>query len=144
MRTSIDVERGAGGIGGTTLTIRKFHSKQFTADELVRIGSLTDGLLNTLAEAIRARHNILISGGTSTGKTTLLNAIGTSTPEAERIVLIEDTAEIQLEKANSVRFEARREQPGLPAVTIRHLVRAALRHRPDRIVLGEVCANNRS
>jgi pilus assembly protein CpaF len=125
-------------IGGTTLTIRKFHSKQFTADELVRIGSLTRELLDKLTEAIHARHNILISGGTGTGKTTLLNALGIFIPEIERIVLIEDTAEIQLEKPNLVRFEARREQPDLPAVTIRHLVRAALRHRPDRIVLGEV------
>lgn len=125
-------------IGGTTLTIRKFHSKQFTADELVRIGSLTRELLDTLTAAIHARHNILISGGTGTGKTTLLNALGIFIPDIERIVLIEDTAEIQLEKPNLVRFEARREQPDLPAVTIRHLVRAALRHRPDRIVLGEV------
>jgi pilus assembly protein CpaF len=125
-------------IGGTTLTIRKFHSKQYTADELVRIGSLTAELLDALTAAIHARHNILISGGTGTGKTTLLNALGIFIPEIERIVLIEDTAEIQLEKPNLVRFEARREQPDLPAVTIRHLVRAALRHRPDRMVLGEV------
>ncbi len=73
-----------------------------------------------------------------TGKTTLLNALAASIPDQERIVIIEDTAEIQLDKPNLVRFEARREQPDLPAVTIRDLVRATLRHRPDRILLGEV------
>lgn len=125
-------------IGGTTLTIRKFHSKQFTASELVRIGSLTTEVLDALRAAILGRHNILISGGTGTGKTTLLNALAAFIPEIERIVLIEDTAEIQLDKPNLVRFEARREQPDLPAVAIRDLVRASLRHRPDRILLGEV------
>lgn len=125
-------------IGGTTLTIRKFHSKRFTAEELVRIGSLTGEVLASLRAAILERDNILISGGTGTGKTTLLNALASFIPEVERIVLIEDTAEIQLEKPNLVRFEARREQPELPAVTIRDLVRASLRHRPDRILLGEV------
>ncbi|MBN9662289.1 MAG: CpaF family protein [Acidobacteria bacterium] len=125
-------------IGGTTLTIRKFHSQRFTAEELVRIGSLTRGLLHQIRVAIENRENILISGGTGTGKTTLLNALANFIGDRERIVLIEDTAEIQLEKPNLVRFEARREQPGIPAVAIRDLVRATLRHRPDRIVLGEV------
>jgi pilus assembly protein CpaF len=125
-------------IGGTTLTIRKFHSRQFTAGELIRIGSLTESSLRQLREAIADRRNILISGGTGTGKTTLLNALAASIADGERIVIIEDTAEIQLDKPNLVRFEARREQPGLPAVTIRDLVRATLRHRPDRILLGEV------
>lgn len=125
-------------IGGTTLTIRKFHSQRFTAEELVRIGSLTPALLEQIQAAIESRENILISGGTGTGKTTLLNALANFIGDSERIVVIEDTAEIQLEKPNLVRFEARREQPGIPAVTIRDLVRATLRHRPDRIVLGEV------
>jgi len=125
-------------IGGTTLTIRKFHSRQFTAAELVRIGSLTPEALGHLRKAIADRQNILISGGTGTGKTTLLNALAASIADQERIVIIEDTAEIQLDKPNLVRFEARREQPDLPAVTIRDLVRATLRHRPDRILLGEV------
>jgi pilus assembly protein CpaF len=125
-------------IGGTTLTIRKFHSQRFAAEELVRIGSLTPALLEELQGAIESRQNILISGGTGTGKTTLLNALANFISDGERIVVIEDTAEIQLEKPNVVRFEARREQPGIPAVTIRDLVRATLRHRPDRILLGEV------
>ena len=125
-------------IGGTTLTIRKFHSQRFTAEELVRIGSLTPALLDQLRSAIECRQNILISGGTGTGKTTLLNALANFIGNRERIVVIEDTAEIQLEKPNLVRFEARREQAGIRAVTIRDLVRATLRHRPDRIVLGEV------
>jgi pilus assembly protein CpaF len=80
----------------------------------------------------------LISGGTGTGKTTLLNALAAFIPAAERIVVIEDTSEIQLEHANLVRLETRREQPNLPAVTIRDLLKATLRLRPDRILLGEV------
>ena len=125
-------------VGGTTLTIRKFHSRLFTADELVRIGTLPQAVLDQARDAILWNDNILISGGTGTGKTTLLNAIAAYIPDDDRLVLIEDTAEMQVDKPNIVRFEARREQPDLPAVTIRDLVRAALRHRPDRIILGEV------
>ena len=88
--------------------------------------------------AIEANKNILISGGTSTGKTTLLNALAVFLPANDRVVLIEDTAELQIDRPNLVRFEARREQAGLPAVTIRELLRATLRHRPDRIIVGEV------
>jgi pilus assembly protein CpaF len=80
----------------------------------------------------------LLSGGTSSGKTTLLTALGKFIPADERLLLIEDTAEIQLAHTNLVRFEARREQNGAPAVSIRDLLKAALRHRPDRILLGEV------
>ena len=125
-------------IGGTTLTIRKFHTKLYTADELVRSGSLPAPVMDELREAIQSRKNIVISGGTSTGKTTLLNALATLITGEDRIVLIEDTAEIQLEHANLVSLEARREQPGQPAVTIRDLLRTTLRLRPDRIILGEV------
>jgi pilus assembly protein CpaF len=125
-------------LGGTTLTIRKFQSRHFTADALVRIGTLTSDQLHIVRRAIDARENILISGGTGTGKTTLLNALAAFLPPNDRLVLIEDTAELQLDAPNLVRFEARREQPGLPAVTIRELLRATLRHRPDRILVGEV------
>jgi pilus assembly protein CpaF len=125
-------------VGGTTLTIRKFQSRFFTAEELVRIGTITPEVLHRLRQAIERNRNILISGGTGTGKTTLLNALSAFIPEGERLILIEDTAEIQIDKSNLVRFEARREQANLPAVTIRDLLRSALRHRPDRIILGEV------
>lgn len=125
-------------VGGTTLTIRKFQSRLFTTDELVKIGSMPAEVLRHLERAISARLNILISGGTGTGKTTLLNALAGFIADEDRIVLIEDTSEIQIDKPNLVRLEARREQPNLPAVTIRDLLRATLRHRPDRIILGEV------
>jgi pilus assembly protein CpaF len=125
-------------LGGTTLTIRKFQARHFTVDELVRIGTLTADQLHAVRQAIDARDNILISGGTGTGKTTLLNALASCLPVDDRLVVIEDTAELQLEAPNLVRFEARRDQPGLPAITIRDLLRATLRHRPDRILVGEV------
>jgi pilus assembly protein CpaF len=125
-------------LGGTTLTIRKFHSRYFSPEELVQIGTLTREQLAMLEHAIQARDNILISGGTGTGKTTLLNALAAFLLPEDRLVLIEDTAELQLEASNLVRFEARREQIGVPPVTIRDLLRATLRHRPDRILLGEV------
>src|SRR3954469_7297760 len=125
-------------IGGTTLTIRKFQTRFFTAEELVRIGAMTTGVLKHIQSAIARNENILISGGTSTGKTTMLNALTAFLPAHDRIVLIEDTAELQIDRPNLVRFEARREQPCLPAVTIRDLLRATLRHRPDRIIVGEV------
>jgi pilus assembly protein CpaF len=125
-------------LDGTTLTIRKFQTQHFTAEALVAIGTITAGELQALHTAIDARQNILISGGTGTGKTTLLNALTAYLPASDRVVLIEDTAELQLDAENLVRFEARREQPGLPAVSIRDLLRATLRHRPDRILVGEV------
>ncbi len=125
-------------VGGTTLTIRKFQTQFFTAEELVRIGTMTASMLARVQEAIGRNDNILISGGTSTGKTTLLNALSAFVPLTDRVVLIEDTAELHVDRPNLVRFEARREQPGLPAVTIRDLLRATLRHRPDRIIVGEV------
>lgn len=125
-------------VAGTVLAIRKFHGKRYTADELVRIGTVPFNLLNELRDAIECRRNILISGGAGTGKTTLLNALAAFIPETERIVVIEDTSELQLQMPNLVRLEARREQGGLPPVTIRDLLRTTLRLRPDRIILGEV------
>ena len=125
-------------IGGTTLTIRKFQYRLFTTDELVRIGTLTAEVVAHVQCAVERRENILISGGTSTGKTTLLNALADLLPGGDRLILIEDTAELRLNRPNIVRFEARREQPGMPAVSIRDLLKATMRHRPDRILLGEV------
>jgi pilus assembly protein CpaF len=130
-------------VTGPALTIRKF-TRRYTLDDLVAVGSLSARLADQLTTAVSHQQNILISGGTGTGKTTLLNALAARIPDDDRIVLIEETAEIHLNKPNLVRFEARRaqiplgqEQP-LPAVTISDLVRATLRHRPDRIIVGEV------
>jgi pilus assembly protein CpaF len=125
-------------LGGVTLTIRKFNSRHFDIEDLIRSGTLDRGLANRLEDYLLQRRNLLISGGTGTGKTTLLTALGKFIPADERILLIEDTAEIQLAHENLVRFEARREQNGTPAVSIRDLLKAALRHRPDRILVGEV------
>jgi pilus assembly protein CpaF len=125
-------------IHGVTLTIRKFNSHKLTMKDLIQVGTLTTELAAQLEEYVAQRENILICGGTSSGKTTLANVLTEFIPNHERIVLIEDTAEIQIQKENVLRFEARREQNGLPAVTIRDLLKATLRHRPDRIILGEI------
>src|ERR1700682_882631 len=125
-------------LGGVTLTIRKFNTRHFEMEDLILAGTLDRPLANHLEDYVLARKNILIAGGTGTGKTTLLSILGKFIPQEERVLVIEDTAEIQLAQENLVRFEARREQNGLPAVAIRDLLKAALRHRPDRIVLGEI------
>jgi len=125
-------------LGGVTLTIRKFSARSFEMTDLVRVGTLNHALANLLEDYVLARKNILIAGGTGTGKTTLASILGKFIPPEERILVIEDTSEIHLTQANLVRFEARREQNGIPAVPIRDLLKAALRHRPDRIILGEV------
>jgi pilus assembly protein CpaF len=125
-------------VGGVTLTIRKFHNRWFSVEELVRMGSLNPELSKALIEAIACRKNVLISGGTGSGKTTLLNALARLIPDTDRIVVVEETAEIQLAKPNVVRWEARGSRPDVAAVTIRDLVRASLRHRPDRLLVGEV------
>lgn len=125
-------------IHGVTLTIRKFNSNRFTVEDLVRIGTLDGDLATVLQGYVQNRQNILISGGTGCGKTTLLNALGVFIPDDDRILLIEYTSEIHLEKPNLVRFEARQAQQDLPVITIRDLLKASLRHRPDRIILGEI------
>ena len=125
-------------IHGVALTIRKFNSHRFKMKDLVDVGTLTPELAAELENYVAERKNILICGGTSSGKTTLANVLTEFIPARERVVLIEDTAEIQIQRDNVLRFEARREQNGLPAVTIRDLLKATLRHRPDRIILGEI------
>jgi len=125
-------------LGGVTLTIRKFTARRFDIEDLIRTGTLDENVAKHLEVYVRTRKNILISGGTGTGKTTLLNILGKFIGDDERILLIEDTAEIQLCQPNLVRFEARPAQNALPAVTIRDLLKASLRHRPDRIILGEI------
>jgi len=125
-------------LSGVTLTIRKFNTRHFEMQDLINAGMLDRPLANRLEDYVLARKNILISGGTGTGKTTLLNILGRFIPEDERILLIEDTAEIQMAQPNLVRFEARQAQNGIPAVAICDLLKASLRHRPDRIILGEI------
>jgi pilus assembly protein CpaF len=125
-------------IYGVSLTIRKFNSHKFKMKDLIELGTVTDELARQLPQFVLQRKNILICGGTGSGKTTLANGLMQFIPNDERIVLIEDTAEIQIQKENVVRFEARREQNGLPAITIRDLLKATLRHRPDRIIVGEI------
>jgi len=125
-------------LNGVVLTIRKFNARNFGIEDLIRIGTITEELAEMLRAAVVNRQNILISGGTGTGKTTLLNILANFIPDHERILIIEDTAEIQISAPNLVRFEARLAQNDFPAVTIRELLRASLRHRPDRILLGEI------
>jgi len=125
-------------LNGVTLTIRKFNTHHFEMRDLVAAGTLDQQLANKLEDYVLARKNLLISGGSGSGKTTAINILSRFIPEEERILLIEDTAEIQLGHANLVRFEARQAQSGLPEVAIRDLLKAALRHRPDRIILGEI------
>ena len=126
-------------VNGVTLTIRKFNAaRHFGVEELVQAGTLQQWLANQLENYILSRKNILIAGGTGSGKTTMLNVLGKFIPSDERVLLIEDTSEIHMGQDNLVRFEARQPQNGLPAITIRDLLKASLRHRPDRIILGEI------
>jgi pilus assembly protein CpaF len=125
-------------VNGVTLTIRKFNARHFVVEDLIQAGTLERWLANQLETYVLARKNILIAGSTGSGKTVLLNVLGKFIPSDERILLIEDTSEIYMSHDNLVRFEAREAQNGLPAVTIRNLLKASLRHRPDRLILGEI------
>jgi pilus assembly protein CpaF len=124
---------------GPTLTIRKFSRDPYTMDDLIEFGTMTPKSAQFLAACVRGKLNVLISGGTGTGKTTTLNALSAFVPGDERIVTIEDAAELQLQQEHVITLEARPPNiEGQGEVRIRELVRNALRMRPDRIIVGEV------
>jgi pilus assembly protein CpaF len=124
---------------GPTLTIRKFSRDPYTMDDLINFGSISPKAAQFLAACVNGKLNILISGGTGTGKTTTLNAMSAFIPNAERIVTIEDAAELQLQQQHVITLEARPPNiEGEGEVRIRELVRNSLRMRPDRIIVGEV------
>ncbi|VXB72940.1 CpaF family protein [Nocardioides sp. AX2bis] len=126
-------------IDGSALTIRKFAADPLTVEDLIRFGSLTPQTADFLDACVRGRLNIIVSGSTGAGKTTTLNVLSTFIPHDERIVTIEDAAELQLKQDHVVRLESRPSNiEGKGAVTIRDLVRNSLRMRPDRIIVGEV------
>ncbi len=126
-------------LSGPLLTIRKFSRKRLTLDDMIAIGSLSADAVEFLRLCVRAELNILISGGTGTGKTTLLNALSAAISDTERIISIEDAAELQLQQRHALRLESRPKNiEGEGEVSIRELLRNALRMRPDRIIVGEI------
>lgn len=127
-------------VNGPIMTIRKFPAEAVTMKQLIRMGSLTQEAARLITRLVSAKYNIFVSGGTGAGKTTFLNAMSDYIPKEERIITIEDNAELQIQGVkNLVRLEARGENlEGEGAVTIRDLIKSALRMRPDRIIVGEV------
>lgn len=125
--------------GGTCLTIRKFKLGGLSLNDLIQFGSLNEEAREFLEICVRLRKNIIVSGGTGTGKTSLLGAVSTAVPEEERIIVIEDTSELKLRQRHCVYLEVQRpDQYGRGELTIRQLFVASLRMRPDRIIVGEV------
>lgn len=127
-------------LNGPIVTIRRFPDKPITMEDLIRFGALSREVCNWLGGLVRAKYNIFISGGTGSGKTTFLNALSNYIPEEERIITIEDSAELQiLNIPNLVRLETRNANvEGCREITIRDLIKTSLRMRPDRIIVGEV------
>lgn len=126
-------------LSGTLVSIRKFREEPFKVEDLLQFDSMSQDMATFLDGIVRAKMNTLISGGTGSGKTTLLNVIATSIPHGERVITIEDSAELRLDRPNVVGMEARPANvEGKGEVSIRNLVRNALRMRPDRIIVGEV------
>ncbi|BDZ84759.1 secretion system protein TadA [Claveliimonas bilis] len=127
-------------LGGATVTIRKFSKTPMTIEQLLRYGSITKEVAHVLELFVKAKYNIFISGGTGSGKTTFLNAVSSYIPHDERVITIEDSAELQIEGIdNLVRMETRNANTsGSGAVTIRDLIKSSLRMRPERIIVGEV------
>lgn len=127
-------------LNGPIVTIRRFPDKPISMSDLIGFGSITDEAAEELSKLVRAGYNIFISGGTGSGKTTFLNALSHDIPKSERIITIEDSAELQLQGIpNLVRLETRNANTeGAKAITIRDLIKSALRMRPDRIIVGEV------
>jgi len=126
-------------IDGPSITIRKFRKDKLKVDDLIRFGSITRPMADFLQACVKAHLNIIISGGTGSGKTTLLNVMSGFIPENERIITIEDAAELQLQQDHVLRMETKTANiDGVGLVSIRDLVRNSLRMRPDRIIVGEV------
>lgn len=127
-------------LNGPIVTIRRFPDQPITMEDLVRFGSLTEEVCEWLGSLVKAKYNIFISGGTGSGKTTFLNALSDYIPKEERIITIEDSAELQIRNVrNLVRMETRNENvEGCREITIRDLIKTSLRMRPDRIIVGEV------
>ncbi len=136
----VNVVQNPVSLGGPVLTIRKFPHNEITMERLVKMGSIDKGVADILSLMVRAGYNIFISGGTGSGKTTFLNALSDFIPKDERIVTIEDSAELQIQGVeNLVRLEAKGANlEGDNEITIRNLIKASLRMRPDRIIVGEV------
>jgi pilus assembly protein CpaF len=126
-------------LSGPVVTIRKFSRKRLTLEDLIRLGTLSPETVDFMERCVRAELNILVSGGTGTGKTTLLNAMSSAIPDRDRIITIEDAAELRLDQRHVLRLEARPKNiEGEGEIPIRSLVRNSLRMRPDRIIVGEV------
>ncbi|GAB6897884.1 CpaF family protein [Kineosporia succinea] len=126
-------------VDGSLLTIRKFSTDPFEVDDLIQLGTMSRAVAEVLAACVRGRLNILVSGGTGAGKTTTLNVLSGFIPETERVVTIEDAAELQLRQQHVLRLESRPPNiEGKGEISIRQLVRNALRMRPDRIIVGEI------